>query len=219
MIKLLIFDMDGTIIDSDQVLIKTREELYSLYKKDVTFDPNKIAEYSGPPLSYALNDAFKGYDNLEFIRTEYRKRTKKYYDTDLNLFKNTKKALNLFYKNGIRLAVLTAKNLEMTTYCLKKFHLFSYFNDLITCDSNFKPKPSSEGIDFLLNKYHLKSDEVMMVGDTYYDAMAAVNAGVRSCVFTMRYRIRINEVSKYLTLKASSYDELIDFIKKENNLK
>ncbi len=219
MIKLMIFDMDGTIIDSDQVLINTWKELFSLYKHGESFDPNKIAEYSGPPLSYAINDAFKDYEDKEFIRKEYRSRTKKYYDTDLSLFKHARKALKFFHDNNIKLCVLTAKNSEMTAYCLKKFCLFSYFDELITCDSNFEPKPCPDAIIYLKEKYKLNKDEIMMVGDTYYDALAGINADVQTALMTMRYRVNLDSILDKVTLKAKSYDDLVNFIKLTNDLK
>ena len=43
----------------------------------------------------------------------------------------------------------------MTAYCLKKFCLFSYFDELITCDSNFEPKPCPDAIIYLKEKYKL----------------------------------------------------------------
>ncbi len=216
MIKLLIFDMDGTIIDSDDVLIKTWEELFKLYKNNEVFNPDKIAEYSGPPLSYAINDAFKDFDDKEFIRQEYRARTKKYYDTDLHNFPNCKEVILKLFEDGIKLCILTAKNLEMTKYCLDKIGILECFDDLITCDSSFPSKPDPAAINYLLEKYNFKNNEAIMVGDTYYDALAAKNAHIDSIIFTMRKRVRLNEVN--ITFKAKDYLEFYDYIESRNKI-
>lgn len=205
--KLLIFDMDGTIIDTDVCLIKTWEELFRLYKKDGSkFNPEKIKEYSGPPLDYAISDAFPEMDRT-FIHKEYRARTKKYYDTDLKIFDNAYEVIKNFYDLGYTLAILTAKNEEMTKRCLKEFNLLDCFSEFVTVTSGLQPKPSREGIDYLLNKLNIKRENAIMIGDTNYDALAARNAKIKSILLTMRERNGIDRnnvdyfAKDYLELK------------------
>lgn len=206
--------MDGTVIDTDDILIATWNELFSLYKKDERFDPKKIEEYSGPTLSYAVNDAFKDYEDKDFIYKEYRARTKKYYDPLLKAFPDSVEVIKYFYENNIKLCVLTAKTLEMTKYCLAKVGLDKYFNELITCDSSFKAKPSPEGILYLKDKYNLNSNEIMMVGDTTYDANAGLAANVITTILTMRKRKDIDKIN--VDYKLNSYKKLKEIVDKLN---
>ncbi len=209
--KLLIFDVDGTLCDTDIILYKTWDELFKLYKRPyVEFDIEKIKLYSGPPLEFAISDAFPELDS-KFIHDEYRRRTKKYYDTDLKLFENVKEVLEYFYNKGYIITTLTAKNLEMTSYSFKKLGIDKYFKEYVTRSNGFKAKPDKEGIEYLLNKYHIDKKDAIMIGDTNADIECAKNASIDSCLMTMQDRVGIKkenilyECKNFIELK-----ELID---------
>ncbi len=209
--KLLIFDVDGTLCDTDIILYKTWDELFKLYKRPyVEFDIEKIKLYSGPPLEFAILDAFPELDS-KFIHDEYRRRTKKYYDTDLKLFENVKEVLEYFYNKGYIITTLTAKNLEMTSYSFKKLGIDKYFKEYVTRSNGFKAKPDKEGIEYLLNKYHIDKKDAIMIGDTNADIECAKNASIDSCLMTMQDRVGIKkenilyECKNFIELK-----ELID---------
>ena len=210
--KLLIFDVDGTLCDTDMILTKTWEELFKLYKKPyVPFNPEKIKTYSGPPLEFSIHDAFPEMDE-KFIHDEYRARTKKYYDTDLTLFDNVKEVLEYFFNKGYIICTLTAKNLEMTTYSFKKLGIDKYFKEYVTRTNGFKPKPSKEGIEYLLNKYHIDRQDAIMIGDTNADLECAINASIDSVLMTMRERNGINP--EFIKYSCNSYKELKELIDK-----
>ena len=61
--KLYLFDLDGTLLDSDQMLIETFRDLYKIYKpKDYVIDEKKIITFSGPPIRETLQKEFPEYD-------------------------------------------------------------------------------------------------------------------------------------------------------------
>ena len=75
------------------------------------------------------------------------------------------------------------------------------------------------GIKNIVFVISLNKDEIMMVGDTYYDALAGINADVQTSLMTMRYRVNLDSILDKVTLKAKSYDDLVNFIKLTNDLK
>ncbi len=210
--KLLIFDVDGTLCDTDIILYKTWDELFKLYKRPyVEFDIEKIKLYSGPPLEFAILDAFPELDS-KFIHDEYRRRTKKYYDTDLKLFENVKEVLEYFYNKGYIITTLTAKNLEMTSYSFKKLGIDKYFKEYVTRSNGFKAKPDKEGIEYLLNKYHIDKKDAIMIGDTNADIECAKNASIDSCLMTMQDRIGIKKEN--ILYECKNFVELKELIDK-----
>lgn len=208
--KLLIFDVDGTLLDTDLILYKTWGELFKLYKKDGSiFNKDKIKVYSGPPLEFSINDAFPEMDP-KFIHDEYRKLTKKYYDTDLKIFDGCKETLDYFKSKGYLIATLTAKNLEMTTYSFKKVNIYEYFDELVTRTNGFKPKPDKEGVEYLLNKYNLKKEEVILIGDTNVDLLCGINSEIDTVLMDLCPREGIEE--KNIKYKCKNYKELKELI-------
>ena len=80
MVKVLIFDMDGTLIDTDEIIYRTWKELFLEYKpKDYVIDREVVRTFSGPPVEQSINFAFPELDP-DFVLKEYRKRTAKYYE-------------------------------------------------------------------------------------------------------------------------------------------
>lgn len=212
MVKLLIFDMDGTLIDTDEVLYKTWKELFELYKpKDYTIDREFIRSFSGPPIESSIARAFPEKDP-DFILSEYRKRTAKYYDTDLKFFYNEKDVLNKLYKDGYILTIATSKNRPMTEKSLQIFGVFDLFSDMVTSSEDVAHKPNPDSLLLLMKKFNIKKEETLMIGDTSFDALAARNAGVKSVL--LKLCPRTYEKDKMPDFFVSSYNELYDLIKR-----
>ena len=212
MIKVLVFDMDGTLIDSDDVIMETWHELFRLYKpKDYFLDDKIVRTFSGPPLDKTLKKVFPELDQ-KFILKEYSERTRKYYDTCLKPFPNVEETLLKFKKDGYKLAILTSKNREMTLYSLKNVGLDQNIFDLIIgADEVTHHKPNPEGINRIMSNFGVKPNEVINIGDTEFDYGSGENAGVNTIMMTMKER---NYESKIVPLSfCSSYNDLYKEIK------
>ncbi len=184
---LVIFDLDGTLVDSDLGLVKIGLELskYFLPKKDVTVDD--YLYLNGPPLSESLAVLFPEADVSEVIA--------KYYELaadsikDITLFKKTITALQTLKKNDVRLAIFTSRHRKSTDLIVKKFALAQYFELIVAGNDGFKGKPSGEAIRHIYEKLGEKPARTLYVGDNWRDVLAAKDANVE-IAFILPYRRR-----------------------------
>ena len=69
--KLYLFDLDGTLLDSDKMIIETFRELYKIYRPDFHPDDSHILQFSGPQIRESLAKEFPNED-LEKMLSEYQ---------------------------------------------------------------------------------------------------------------------------------------------------
>ena len=85
--------------------------------------------------------------------------------------------LNKIYPDYI-LVVLTNNSKEAAVSALMEYTIDKYFEYIVTRDHVVELKPSSEGVKNILNKFGLKQDEWLMIGDSWIDGRAAINGGI-----------------------------------------
>ena len=65
--KLYLFDLDGTLIDSDRMLVETFKELYSKYRPGYNPDNSHYLQFSGPPIAESLKKEFPNLDQKAIL--------------------------------------------------------------------------------------------------------------------------------------------------------
>ena len=214
MVKLLIFDMDGTLVDTDKILFETRKELLETYKpSNYVYDEEVVRTYSGPPIQESLAKAFGEFDQ-DLMLKEYRSRSEKYYDTYLKSYPGEIEVIKQLSKDGYYLAIATQKGKKMVLKSLQMCNILDYFNYILTSSDGFKTKPNPEMINYLISVFKCKPDEVVMIGDTAYDYLAAKNANIRCILFKSSKRTYSEEVNPYAF--ANTYDEIYQILKQMN---
>lgn len=181
MTKNFIWDLDGTLIDSYDGIVKTlyaicldigldysQEQIYRHVVGDSVSSFIKImAEESGRP-------------ELD-IKVEYSK-LRIGIEKDIQPMENAKEILDYAKDKGYRQFIYTHRG-QTTIPILERLGLAHYFEDVISSVEGFARKPSPDAIDHLVEKYDLDKESTYYIGDRYLDMECAHNAGINGVFF------------------------------------
>lgn len=177
--KLYIFDLDGTLLDSDPMLIETFHYLYKKYKPaDYVIDDEKIITFSGPQIRDTLLQEFPELDQDMMLKV-WREESVKNYPIYTKLFPGAYEILSTLKKKNIPVAVYTNKHRFATDEAFKifgidKLNIFSICGDEV---EHLKPQP--DGIFECMKHFGIfDKKDVIYIGDTIYDYNTAKNAEV-----------------------------------------
>ncbi|WP_420768678.1 pyrophosphatase PpaX [Parageobacillus thermoglucosidasius] len=176
-IRTVLFDLDGTLIDTNELIIQSF--LHTLEK----YYPGKytredILPFIGPPLSETFN-ALDPSRVQEMIDT-YRAFNHAQHDALIREFDTVYETIETLHKNGVRLGVVTTKIHQTAVMGLKKTRLEPFFDCVIGLDDVQHAKPDPEPIYKALDLLQSTPDEALMVGDNYHDILAGKNAGTKT---------------------------------------
>ena len=182
--KLILFDYDGTIVDSAKMIVKGAIEAFRMCGLPDP-DPNKVRENIGKPLATAL-DAYapEGYEvNPEMISNAYRKWYAEQGRLGLQdepLFPGMFKLINdLKINKEFHIGVATNKSRIALNNGLKKHNLINIFDITLTMDEA-KAKPDPDMAIQAMSMLNIEKKSTIIVGDTINDIGLGVNAGINS---------------------------------------
>ena len=177
--KLYLFDLDGTLLYSDEMIRVTFHQLYKLYKgPDFVIDDEKILTFSGPQISETLEHEFPDLDK-DFIFNEWRKYSKNNYEKYMKAYPGVKTLFEKMSAKNIPFSIVTNKHRFATDSSLKLMEIDS-FNVFCVCADEVKNlKPAPDGIYKAMDHFNIKNKkDVIYIGDSIYDYLTAKNAGV-----------------------------------------
>ena len=182
--KLILFDYDGTIVDSAKMIVKGAIEAFRMCGLPDP-DPNKVRENIGKPLATAL-DAYapKGYEvNPEMISNAYRKWYAEQGRLGLQdepLYPGMFKLINdLKNHKEFNIGVATNKSRIALNNGLNKHNLNEIFDITLTMEEA-RPKPDPDMAIQAMSKFNIEKKSTVIVGDTINDIGLGVNAGINS---------------------------------------
>ena len=202
-IKSLIFDLDGTLINTGPDLMNALN--YLLKKNNLKEIEQK---YIGNLVGFgALNMIKKGFNFYgkypnEFELKDHTKKFLNYYKQNCSkysfLYPGVKKTLSILSKRKIILSVCTNKNQFLANKVLKELKIKKYFKIILGSSSSLKLKPDTEMISFIMKKLNSHKNETIMVGDSVNDIHPAKILNIKSVFVTYGFgeNFRFNTTTK-----------------------
>src|SRR5690554_3017830 len=218
MIKGIIFDMDGTILNTiEDIKISVNHAMRHFNLKEKTLHEVKDGVGSGAinliedivPKGTSKEDIYKIY---RVYQDHYDKHSNDHtgpYPGILDLLKHLK-------NTGYKLAVVSNK-LEYLVQELNHQTFKDYFDVSIGETKDIPIKPAPDMLYKALNLLNLSKDEVLFIGDSDVDMMTATNANIKSVGVTWGYRskeVLLKHKASYIINQAN---ELIKIINKVNS--
>ncbi len=180
--RLLLWDIDGTLIDTTTLIISGLDEIYRHYIGR-TLERSELRKLIGIPLSaqmWALGDpAEHGADVGEMCREFIR-----YYETHRHLERVIEPAilaLRRFHGDGVPTALVTSKNRTELSNTLPRLGISKDVDLVVSADDVKNPKPAPDSILLALKKLEAEPEDAVFIGDTVHDLQAGSAAGVRCC--------------------------------------
>ncbi len=186
MIKLIAFDMDGTLTDSGNLITAYANQTLAHYGKG-PLPPEKIHCYVGAGAKYLLAGIFKE-AGLEVTADE----AYPYYDSLYNnvppalvtAYEGVKELLAALGEKGVRRVVLSNRPHNQTCRICEAV-LDGHLDEVYGQREGIPMKPDPTALHAILKENGVALEECLYVGDMHYDMDVAINAGVKSvgCVW------------------------------------
>ncbi len=175
--ELLVFDWDGTLMDSAAAIIASIQASC----RDLGL-PVPERERAAHVIGLGLKDALS-YAVPELPPQDYGKLAERYRhhylarDPDIEMFPGMREMLAGLRERGYLLAVATGKSRAGLERVLEAQQLKPYF-DSSRCADETHPKPHPAMLQELMQELLIEAEATLMIGDTAHDLQMAVNAGV-----------------------------------------
>jgi len=170
--KLIIFDMDGTLVDSSTTIVNAINYVRSKLNL-VALEKELILEKVNDP---ALNPALFFYEVEEFS-TEQEEWFSEYYtlnhEKELELYPKIDKLLKELKERGYLLAIATNAYRGSTLQSLGHLKVLDYFSSIACYDDVDRGKPSPDMLEKNLEDLKLDVKDAIFIGDSERDLMAA----------------------------------------------
>ncbi len=215
MYKLVLFDFDGTLLDSDGMIVATFLELYKKYRPGYVATIEHMLSFSGPPIKETLKKEFPDVDQ-KLILNEFMNLSSKNYVKYTKLFPGAEELLIELRKRKIPFGLVTSKSREATNFVFSLLGIDSYFDFSVCSDEVKNTKPSPEGIFLSMEHFAIKNPKnVLYIGDGYVDYLTAKEANVGFGLVSFSPRkdlIPVNEVDVFVNefsdvLKVMDYEK------------
>lgn len=173
----ILFDLDGTLIDSIELILASMRHAFSRRGDAPPADAEWLTGV-GIPLHTMFRRYFSSDDDVEEMIAYYREHQLANHDRLVVPYDDVVDTVQRLHALGHPLAVVTSKTEALARRGLSHVHLLPLFDDVIGCDSCARHKPHPEPVLTALERLGRSGGAAYFVGDSVHDIEAGNAAGV-----------------------------------------
>ena len=179
----ILFDLDGTLIDSIELILNSARYAFEKLEREYPSDSVWTAGI-GIPLfimfgRYARDDA----DKAALIGA-YREYQLANHDRLIRCYDDVLSTVAMLSRRGHELGIVTSKSEALAMRGLAHVGLARYMDTIVGCDSSVRHKPDPEPVRIALHRLECPPENAIYVGDSVHDILAGNAAGVTTLAAT-----------------------------------
>ena len=199
----LIWDFDGTLVDSYEAIGEALKVTYAHY--DLVSDEEWVMDFIIKESVKALLFQVAKEQELDFAElSAFFKKEQEARDHMIKPMPHLAEVLKQTKQMGTTHFVYTHKGITANDV-LERLGVRQYFTEVVTSANGFARKPEPEAINYLIEKYVLDKADTFYVGDRRIDVEAAENAGIKS--------INLGQPSSKMNQKIADLSDIVTLLK------
>jgi pyrophosphatase PpaX len=199
MVQLVIFDMDGTLLNTQKMVLTIYQRYFKLHPSPVKASILPMQEF----LSKSYEEVFKILqieplqEHLKYLEDIHASLVQR----KLKTYPYAKTMLQQLKAKGIKLGLLTS---ELKTFALQELEqvgLLPFFDAVVTYHDVIQPKPHPEGLATIIQQCQVPLDHVIYIGDTMYDLKVGQALGVLTFGVHQAHELKLPFTQTFPNLK------------------
>jgi phosphoglycolate phosphatase len=185
-ISLLIFDLDGTLVDTlEDITASVNHTLACLGKKPIAREA--VRQYVGDGVETLLVRSLGGSsDRLPEAVAVFKEHHRRNLVVRSSVYPDVRETLEYF--RPLPMAVISNKTMEFVGPLIERLGLSNYFTMVIGADYGLPLKPAPDSVQRIMNECSAPKERTAIVGDGTTDVRAGKAAGIITCSVTYGFR-------------------------------
>ena len=175
----ILFDLDGTLIDSIELILNSARFAFEKLGRDCPPDQEWLSGVGIPLFTmfrrYARDDA-----DCAALIAAYREYQVANHDRLVRCYDDVVDTVTLLRRRSHEIGIVTSKSEALALRGLAHVSLASQVDTIVGCDSSTRHKPDPEPVRIALHRLDCRPEDAIFVGDSVHDVRAGNAAGVHT---------------------------------------